>query len=279
MKRKGSYYLISVLIVFFSCKPNTQNISYESDTTGSQKSFDSIVIEEGGIPIFYNMYLSVEMSTLFKSIGATYNVQILNAPERIDSYETSTDKALNLGVYAVDLSYSKYFDQFEQAGKYLKNMHKLATDLGIPDDKFVTSVKRIEKNLTNKDSLIKIANELYVSTESYLKENERASAAALIIAGGWVEALHIATNMINKKKNDIDLIERISEQKFSLENLIALLKIYEEELVVSDLLIKLNDLRTSFIPFKPNEKDMEDTYKQLDEIKLKIESLRKEIIS
>ena len=278
MRKIGN--LIVICIVFFACNPNPNNISFESDTISKhQKSPDSIAIgEDGGIPIFYNMYLSVEMSSLFQSIGATYNDQILNSPERIQSYETSSDKALNLGVYAVDLSYAKYFDQFAQAGKYLTNMHKLATELGIPDDQFVTSVKRIENNLSNKDSLVKIANELYQSTESYLKENERESAAALIIAGGWIEALHIATSMVNKQKHDVELIERISEQKFSLENLISLLKPYDNELIISDLLTKLNDVRSSFAPFKLDEKNMKDTYKQLDELTLKIESLRKEII-
>ena len=72
-------------------------------------------------------------------------------------------------------------------------MQKLSTELGIPVDQFYISMKRIETNLSNKDSLVKIANELYVSTDKYLKENERESSAALIILGGWTEALYIGT--------------------------------------------------------------------------------------
>ncbi len=274
--------VILSLLVFEACNSgSTKNpASLSTDTLSNASTEISEVIgKDGGIPIFYNMYLSVEMSSLFQSISATYNEKMLNAPERVVSYNTSTTKALNLGVYAVDLSYAKYFDQFQSAGKYLKNMHKLAVDLGIPDDKFILSVKRIEINLTNKDSMVKIANELYTTTEDYLKKSDRGSAAALIIAGGWIEALYIATNMVNLKAKDIVLIERIADQKNSLDNLIALLKNYENEKIIKEYLTKLFELKASFAKFNVNEKNMDDTYKQLNDISIKIHWLRKEVVS
>jgi hypothetical protein len=158
-------------------------------------------------------------------------------------------------------------------------MHKLAAELGIPDDKFLLSIKRIESNLTNKDSMIKIANELYATTENNLKANDRASAAALIIVGGWTEAMYIATNLLSKHANDIELIDRISEQKYSLYNLIILLKKYDKELVVKEYLSKLIDLKANLGKFEPNYKNMDETYKQLNAISLKIAKLRKGIVS
>jgi len=273
-------FLFALSIGVISCSTNAskQKQSANSDSL-SKTSADTAVIKDGSIAIFYNMYLSVEMSSLFQSIGATYNPKILNSPDKTSTYNVSTDKALNIGVYAVDLSYAKYFDQFDQAGKYLKAMHKLSTDLGIPDDKFMISIKRIENNLSNKDSLVKIANELYAATETYLKNNERESAAAFIVAGGWTEAIYIATNLVNKHKNDVELVERISEQKSSLENLITLLKKYESQVVVKEFLSKLFDLRSSFAKLEVKKDNLDETYKVLDEISFKITSLRKNIIS
>ena len=273
--------LIVASIIFVSCGTNSskQNQAANSDSLSKKIASDTSRIKDGAIPIFYNMYLSVEMSSLFQSIGATYNPKILNSPDKTNTYNVSTDKALNIGVYAVDLSYAKYFDQFDQAGKYLKAMHKLSTDLGIPDDKFMVSLKRIENNLANKDSLVKIANELYSATETYLKNNERESAAAFIVAGGWTEAIYIATSMVGKHKNDKELIERISDQKQSLENLITLLKKYENQLPVKEFLSKLFDLRSSFAKLEVNKKNLDETYKILDEIGFKVTSLRKNIIS
>ncbi|HEY4785829.1 MAG TPA: hypothetical protein VIH57_07260 [Bacteroidales bacterium] len=273
--------LVAGVILFSSCKsnPSGQKQAVLTDSLKKASVSDTSIIKDGAIPIFYNMYLSVEMSSLFKSIGASYNQSILNSPEKTNTYNVSTDKALNLGVYAVDLSYAKYFDQFDQAGKYLKAMHQLSTELGIPDDKFMLSIKRIENNLTNKDSLVKIANEIYTATEKYLKDNERESAAAFIVAGGWTEALYIATNLTSTHKNDIELIERIAEQKLSLDNLISLLGKYDKEIPVKEFLSKLFDLKSSFAKLEVNKNNLETTYKQLNEISFKISILRKNIVS
>lgn len=272
-------FIIAMFVVGCSNNSSKQNKTTISDSLEKNIANDTTAIKDGSIPIFYNMYLSVEMSSLFKSIGATYNPKILNSPDKTSAYNVSTDKALNVGVYAVDLSYAKYFNQFDQAGKYLKAMHKLSTDLGIPDDKFMISLKRIENNLSNKDSLVRIANELYSATETYLKSNERESAAAFIVAGGWTEAIYIATNLVNKQKDDTELIERIAEQRTSLDDLIGLLKKYENQLAVKEFLSKLFDLRASFVKLVVNKDNMSETYKVLDEISFKITSLRKNIIS
>jgi hypothetical protein len=239
---------------------------------------DSAIIEDGGIRIFYNMYLSVEMSTLFKSINASFNKNLMNPYDKANEYEISGEKAVNLGVYAVDLSYSRAFDQIEYAGNYLKAMHKLATELGISEDRFYISVKRIEQNVSNKDSLVKIANELYSATESHLKNSDRESAAALVVLGGWTEALYIATNMVNKKQKDIELLERIADQKASLKNLIDLLNKYKNDKNVIPYLEHLNKLNNSFNAFVVDETNLESTYKQLAEVSSMVQMLRKEIV-
>lgn len=279
MKRKSLFFIC--LVILLSCNSGNKNVgpAKENIVAKQTKTKDITIDADGGIPIFYNMYLSVEMSSLFKSIGATYNQNILNSPDRYCIYNLSTEKAMNLGVFAVDLSYAKYFEQIEQAGKYLKTMHQLSTGLGIPEDKFLTSINRIEANLNNKDSLIRIANEVYTTSQKYLKENDRPSAAALIIVGGWTEALFIATNLTKKGEKDIDLMERIAEQKYSLNNLIDLLKNFNGESMVKEYITMLFDLKSSFAKFQINENHMEDTYRQLNDISIKISDLRKKIVS
>lgn len=271
--------LVFGLSTAIACKPTTQSNAHEEDQqSDSVALMDSTVIEDGSIRIFYNMYLSVEMNTLFKSIDAKFNKNLLNPYEKASEYEISGEKAVNLGVYAVDLSYSRAFDQIDFAGNYLKAMHKLATDLGIPSDKFSLSVKRIEQNVSNKDSLVKIANELYTAAETYLKDSDRASAAALVVLGGWTEAIYIATNMVDKKKNDIELLERIADQKTSLKNLIELLDKYKTDKNVAPYLEQLNKLSKVYDAFTVDEKNLETTYKQLSEVSSIIQSLRKNIV-
>jgi len=286
MKLTLSFSIIIIIIIIgfilSSChNSNSKNAKIERTDTIISKiaTNDTLTTKDEQIPIFYNMLLSGEMSNLFKSVGAIYNNNLLNSPEKVDKYNTSTDKAMNLGVYAVDLSYSKYFEQFEQASRYLKDMNKLATGMGIPEDQFFLSVKRIETNLSNKDSLVKIANELYFTTDKYLKDNERESSAALIIMGGWIEALYIATNLDKNEANDFELVSRIADQKFSLVNLLNMLNKYQNEKIVKEYIKKLIDLQVSFAKFNIDNKNMAKSYNQLKEITDKLRLIRTEIVS
>ena len=249
MKKKHTLifpFLAVLALLFVSCSNSSQKNAQEASEDSIaqlKKSMDTVSIKDGGIPIFYNMYLSVEMSSMFQSMGATYNPSLLNPIDRVNQYEASTEKAVNLGVYAVDLTYSKYFDQFEDAGKYLKNMHKL-----------------------------------YTTTEDYLKNSDRESAAALIIAGGWIEAMQIATSMVTDNNKDLELVERIADQSVSLNNLIDLLSKFQKEPYTKDLILKLGDLKSSFIGLTVKDQKLdENATKQLKDLTVKIQSLRKSI--
>ena len=209
--------VVVLLTLLISCKsgdkPGTDEIDFGDISLNEGKKILTATDTVGqGLPIFYNMYLSVEMSTLFESIGAVFNPDLLNSTSKIPEYMTSSKKALNIGVYAVDLSYSRIFEQIEFTSRYFNAMQKLSEELGIPNDYFLTAAKRFDRNINDKDSLIIIANEVYMATDNYLKENERYSATAQIILGGWTEALHIAVDIANDSK-EIEVFERVAEQK------------------------------------------------------------------
>ncbi len=242
--------LIFIIAVIISCKSGgkseTDSFDFDEISLDEEKNIMSSADTIGaGLPIFYNMYLSVEMSTLFESIGAVFNADILNNPSKLPEYITSSKKALNIGVYAVDLSYARIFEQIEFTSRYFNAMQKLSEELGIPSDYFLTTAERFDRNINDKDSLIIIANEVYVTTDDYLKENERYSAAAQIILVGWTEALYIAMH-IAKESNEIEVFERVSEQKYSLENLIEMLKNYDDDEVIGHYLTRLESLREPF---------------------------------
>jgi hypothetical protein len=255
--KKTFYFAFFVILCSFLCVTCKQNPKQDAVLSG----LDSLSLTETkpfinrfdtmgeGLPIFYNMYLSVEMSSLFNAAGAIFNQDLLNSTDKITDYTASSKKAMNLGVYAVDLTYAKVFEQFETAGKYFNAMEKLAEELGIPSSFFENSANRFDKNIDNKDSLIKIANEVYQSADIYLKENERYNAAAQIILGGWTEAIYIAIDMARSTR-DFDIIERLAEQKYSLSNLMEMLQNYESDPVIAENLVKLKELQVVFNTFE-----------------------------
>jgi hypothetical protein len=242
-------YVLVLALFFAACKQSGKGVNEATIDSVDLSDKTPIVAELDsagtGVPIFYNMYLSVELSSLFETAGAVFSKEILNNYDKNSDYITSYKKAMNLGVYAVDLSYCRAFEQYEIAGRYFSAMQVLSEQLGIPQDYFETTAQRFEKNITNKDSLISIANEVYYETQKYLKDNERYATASVIIMGGWVEAIYIGTNVAVESKN-VDVIERLIDQKYSLNNLLIMLKDYSDNENVSEYITKLQELRKVF---------------------------------
>jgi hypothetical protein len=286
--------LLCLLVVSTSCRTGSKpdaaegidSISLE-DIKPLVHNMDSLGV---GLPIFYNMYLSVEMSSLFQSSGAVYKQELLNPPDKISNYVTSSKKALNLGVYAVDLTYAKVSEQLETAGKYFNAMQRIAEELGIPADYFKNTAERFDRNIDNKDSLIKIANEVYMASDNYLRENERYAASAQIILGGWIEAIHIAVNVASSTK-DIGVIERLAEQRNSLNNVISMLNEYADDVDIKQNLYKLKQMQplfdsfvvevdANFDPASPEGKKILQGYLvKVNEIGKQINQIRSEIVS
>ena len=241
--------LFLLSISFTGCKKNREKkqlIDFDSiSITDKQIPVNPLDTTGDGLPIFYNMYLSVELSSLFETAGAIFTPELMNNTDKISEYITSSQQAVNVGVYAVDLSYARVFDQVEMAGRYFNAMKQLAQELGIPDDYFENTVKRFERNFSDKDSLIQLANEVYVTTDEYLKENERYTTAALIILGGWVEAIHIATDVAIESR-DANIIERLIDQKYSLNNLLIMLSEHKKNEVVAGYIARLNNIGNEF---------------------------------
>jgi hypothetical protein len=289
--KKNFYYVVFAIFCSMLCVNCKQNQKQDAGLTG----LDSLSLSETkpfinrfdtmgeGLPIFYNMYLSVDMSSLFNAAGAIFNPELLNSTDKITDYTTSSKKALNLGVYSVDLTYAKVFEQLETAGKYFNAMEKLAEELGIPSSFFENSARRFDRNIDNKDSLISIANEVYVAADSYLKENERYSAAAQIILGGWTEAIYISIDMARSTR-DFDIIERLAEQKYSLSNLVEMLQNYENDPVIAENLVKLKELQAVFNTFEVKVKgDFDPASKEgkktVNNLLLKIQELEKPVLA
>jgi hypothetical protein len=253
--------LIIPIALMVGCKQGGKSVPAEgsdSISLGEIKplvhTFDTL----GGLPIFYNMYLSVEMSTLFQASGAVFKPELLNSADKMSDYVTSSKKALNLGVYAVDLSYSKVFEQYETAARYFNAMQKMSEELGIPGNYFENTAKRFDRNINNKDSLISIANEVYMATDKYLRENERYSSAAQIILGGWIEAVQIAVDIASTTKENLQKLQQL-------------------QVLFNSFVVKVD---SKFNPDTPEgKKAIQDYLIKVNEIGRQIKAIRKEIVS
>ena len=165
---------------------------------------------------------------LLKKAGAGYDEALLNPTSNANKYNTDKQKALNLGVYGADLSYASIFEQDQTIMQYMNVSKKLAIGLDLLAAIDQSIIDRLEANHDNRDSVIRIISETFLNSNSTLKEDNRPEMAALILAGGWVEALYLATQLTKDVKKDKELVERIVEQKLSFNELTMLLGEYAE---------------------------------------------------
>ncbi len=235
--------MLSITCLFiFSCgqEGDTVDTININDTAGNAQN-KAIKTKN----VFYSIPSPIETTTLLKKAGATYDAAFLNDIKSASKYTSASSKALNLGVYGADLSFTSIFEQAQESMLYLKCASDLANGLGIGDVFGPATIGRVEANMKNKDSLLEIISDAYWTADAYLKENDRPSTSALVIAGGWIEGLYIATRIAKTTKND-EIMNRIGEQKLSLENLIGLMENTPAEEVITKLTAELKELKVIY---------------------------------
>ena len=240
--------------------------------------------------IFYSLPSPLETAMLIKSAGADYDEELLNSLENVDNYSTNMSMALNLGIYTTDLSFASLFDQTQTSIKYMEAAKKMAEGLDITDAINNETIKNLEENLNNRDIIMDIISETFLNSSSYLKENDRQSVAAIVLVGGWLEGLYIATQLVDEGvtgKNKI--VDRISEQKLSFNLVQRLLEdnrineAGEEDNDIVDLMVQLQELKTVFdkvkvetteIKIEPNNETNVTTLKSQTKISITPEAFQ-----
>lgn len=209
----------------------------ESETKGGDATdVDKEIIDDPGTDMtvklggqFFSIPSPFETATLLKESGAPFNNNLINLPENASNYTTDFYKALNLGVYGADLGYiTIYNNNSNDAISYLTAVQKLAEEVRVGGAFDKSLIDRFSQNMGKQDSMLVLVSDAYRSGDQYLKNNDKADVASLILAGGWIEALHFACEIGVKHKNT-EVISRIGEQRTTLENLIRLLREYTEE--------------------------------------------------
>ena len=238
--RMSGLYALLIAVAACNSEPAKQG---ESGTEEKQDSGQDEKIAKVQ-KVFYSVPSPVQAASLLKKAGAQYSKEILNPASNVSKYTTGIAKAVNLGVYGTDLAYTNMFNQTQEAITYLNAVHKLANELGMGGATQNAEVSvRFQNNLGNQDSLIAIISDIFRESDDYLKENQQYNSATLVLVGGWVEGLYIATKQA-KKNPSPEITTRIAEQKFSLGNLLALLSDYQAE--DADLIKDLTDIKKSY---------------------------------
>ena len=299
--------VLMLLAVFFAFNISGCNSGTKKAKNGSDQTEEFITaIDEStqekfltAKRIFYSLPSPIETAKILQNAGATYDERLLNPVDNQSGYITTMDMALNLGIYTTDLSYASLFDQTQVTLRYIQAAKNLADGLNILDAINESTIQRLEDNINNREEIIDIISETLLNSSSFLKERGLEGTATIILVGGWVEGLYIATQLVGDRSIENNkIVERIVDQKLSVDFIINLLKEADDDEDAQKVLEDINDLKVTFdkIEIKLGENtpvtDPETnittlksssshnlTKKVYDELTMKVKNLRNSYIS
>lgn len=245
MNKPLSLIIISGLLLTVSCSSDTPGEKPLADTTNAipedtvAHTVDDLVRFKFDFALG-NTPSPAEIVNDMSTYSLAYSPAFLADVSKVNSYKTDFSKAVNLGMYNLDMAYAISNGQGADVLKYLKTSMTEINALGMKSAFDLFIGKRTETNINNKDSLLSIIDELYVKGDSYLRTNQRVETATYIFIGSWIEALHIICSTGLEEKDGIQkarLRKLLWDQRFYMKNIVDLL----EEFKTSK---EANDLRT-----------------------------------
>lgn len=173
----------------------------------------------------YQMPTPNELFSLVRAMAGASQEQMLNPAANASRYASLKGRAVNFGVYATDLVYASYFRMNAEVARYYLTTKRMAEGLGIASAFTEDDYISLERNLArgNSDSLELISSSAYMQAYAKLQDEKMGAVLAMVVAGGWVESMHLVNWQIQTHGRNEALMARVAEQKVTLEHLIDMM--------------------------------------------------------
>lgn len=226
------FLCIFVLLVSISCqRAEHKNSSLDSSQDDPNLGFGQA---EELKEVYYRFPAPDEMLAFVEKENFYYKSEILLPAENSGQYLETKWQALNLGVYIADLAYLTIFEQHQESVQYFEAVYNLSDKLRISAAFKPSMFIRAQNNLKNADSLKVIADESMTSITNYLMKNDKELTFAMISLGGFVEALYIAFQLSDEFDQSNQIVQRISDQKMVMENLLQYANRFSDDKGIQD---------------------------------------------
>lgn len=255
------------VILIISCTSN-------KSSKETAESIDDVTVEDIEMAVSdMPMPASYEIIQLLNTSGAGYIFDVTNPASSVDKYITYKQKAINLGIYAADLTYTTTYQKKDETAMYLDNFVQLVGDLEITtlDARFFESVQR---NLDNKDSLVVIIKEAQEDTHKFLNSSGKSDIALFALTGSWIEGMYLVGATVKFADNKEPLYEVILKHKKSLADLIKLMEPKKGDDNFKDIYSGLVDINELFEEIELNDINL----KKAEELKEKIMEFRNTLV-
>lgn len=200
--------------------------------------------------------------------GIDYDRSLMNDPKKGKTYATEFSKAINLGIYNIDMCYAIVNDRGEDVLKYMTTVLVTSDALGLKGAVDQMIGKRAQQNISSKDSLLSILDEILIKSDSYLRTNERLYTASTVFSGGWLESLYLACKLTDKATDEAIKAKgrkHLWEQRFHLGNLVTVMDDHKDKKEAQDMNSEFRAIHKQINNVKTPEDMTEEKYKKISE--------------
>ena len=180
---------------------------------------------------------------MLSELEVGYSLGISNPVTNARKYLTSSQKAVNMGVYGADLSYATLYNIQQEVLNYLDAIRSLANELNMSQIYDETLYDRIRQNQDKKEELVSILTEAFDETYAYLSENDQEALALLVVGGAWVEGMYLTTHVSEAAYQVAGISKVLIEQKESFDLFIEITEPYLSDPKVKEFVDKLEPVK------------------------------------
>ena len=149
---------------------------------------------------------TIELMSMVNKLGVSYIFDVTNSLANQENYLSTKQKALNMGVYAADLSYDVAYQKKAETEEYLKCILGKASDLNISIDIDAISSK-FQDNVNSIEGLTAVIKDMFKDSQYILNQTSQTETALLFLIGSWVESAYICVSASEFASNNMEFLD------------------------------------------------------------------------
>jgi hypothetical protein len=241
MKKSIAIILLPAFFICFSgCSGCKNKAVVKEQKKEEMQKIDTIKSKIGSN--VYPLPTSAEVIKMLTDLEVGYIFGITNPVDNAKKYFSSTSRAINMGVFGADLSYTTLYKMQQETINYLEAIRSLANELNMSKIYDETLYDKIKASFDSKDELVKILQDAFNNTYNYLADNEQQNLALLVVGGAWVEGMFLTTHVSEAAYQAPGFSKNLLAQKKSFELYLEITKPYMNDPMVSDFVKKLDPI-------------------------------------
>jgi len=215
-------------IMFFSCGESQEGTVYDYEKADSlsveyERELRSIRkdIKDAG-----NLYM------VLREIEVPFNGSLIHPASKYSGASGRKKQALSLGAAGSALNYTTMFEQNAESPAYVKAILDLASSLGIQrafDEELMKTIVDNSDTTMNFNQKSNLLAKAYRQAEDHLYSEERAQLTTMIVAGGWVESMYIASSIGASIESQREVDAEIWNMIFGAEKVVKMLEVFKND--------------------------------------------------